>query len=387
MSNYKQGLSLHQFGNSFLNIAFIVCIHTCGSFVQNDDRRVFQDTACNRNTLLFAPRECRTAFANHRFEPLRQSHNEIIAAGFSGSLINFFFRSIRFSHTDIVVNGVLKQIHTLEYHADLIHQFRQRYIANIHAPYRHIARFYIPKSRQQVCNGGLTTTGWPNQCCHRIFLHGKTDMMQNLFVLISKCNIVELDFWLSWLCLSWNMLLAIVGKFWFVQYRFNAIKSSVHNGQSGCFSIESLQRAKKIKYKQQNTQHISQRKHTALFQHNRQAENCRNTNTIKDIQPHCPRGHFLFKVKRCISGTLEIAGQFFGFFSKQVIALNNTNALHKRQHRIGQPFALLLTACCFSQGNFVHPLRYQPCQNSNYRGDQAKLPIQIKHERQQKQRG
>ena len=183
------------------------------------------------------------------------------------------------------------------------------------------------------------------------------------------------------------MLLTVVGKFWFIQYRFNTIKGSVHNCQSGCFAIESLQRAKKIKYKQQNTQHISQRKRTALFQHNRQAENCRNTNTVKDIQPHCPRRHFPFKVKRCVSGTLEIAGQFFGFFSKQVIALNNTNTLYKRQHRIGQPFALLLTACCFSQRNFIHPLRYQPCQNSNYCGDQAKLPIQIKHEGQQNQRG
>ena len=54
--------------------------------------------------------------------------------------------------------------------------------------------------------------------------------MQNLFILISKCNIVEQDFRLSRLCLSRNMLLAVVGKFRFIQYRFNTIKGSVHNG-------------------------------------------------------------------------------------------------------------------------------------------------------------
>ena len=180
--------------------------------------------------MLFAAGQSSAAFTDDCLESIWQRHDKIIAAGFFCSLIDFFFRGIRLSHDDIVVNGVLKQIHALEYHADLIHQFRQRYIANIHAPYRHIAGFYIPKSRQQVCNGGLTATGRSNQRCHRIFLHGKTDMMQNLFILISKCNIVEQDFRLSRLCLSRNMLLAVVGKFRFIQYRFNTIKGSVHNG-------------------------------------------------------------------------------------------------------------------------------------------------------------
>ncbi len=70
----------------------------------------------------------------------------------------------------------------------------------------------------------------PTSAVIEFFFMAKTDMMQNLFILISKCNIVEQDFRLSRLCLSRNMLLAVVGKFRFIQYRFNTIKGSVHNG-------------------------------------------------------------------------------------------------------------------------------------------------------------
>ena len=136
-------------------------------------------------------------------------------------------------------------------------------------------------------------------------------MMQNFFVLISKYNIVKLNFWLSRLCLCRKMLLARVGKFRLIQDCFNAVKSCIHNGKARCFPIKSFQRSKEVKHKQQNTKHIGQRKCAALFQYNRQAENRRNTNAVKDIQTHCPWCHFLLKSKGGVSGTLEIVSQFF----------------------------------------------------------------------------
>ncbi len=47
----------------------------------------------------------------------------------------------------------------------------------------------------------FTAARWSNKSSHRIFLHGKADMVQHFFVLIGKCNIVELYFRLSRLCL------------------------------------------------------------------------------------------------------------------------------------------------------------------------------------------
>lgn len=82
VSNHKQGLTLYQLRNSLLNIAFIVGINTCGSFVQNNDRRILQNTARNRNTLFLTAGKSSAAFSNHGLEPVRQSHDEIIAAGF-----------------------------------------------------------------------------------------------------------------------------------------------------------------------------------------------------------------------------------------------------------------------------------------------------------------
>lgn len=105
-----------------------------------------------------------------------------------------------------------------------------------------------------------------------------------------------------------EVLLTSVGEFWLIQYRFNAIQCRVHYSQARCLAIECFQRSKQIKYEQKNAKNISQGKAAILFQKDCQPENCRNTNTIKDIQPHGPGGHFSLKGKGCISGPSEIPG-------------------------------------------------------------------------------
>lgn len=162
---------------SLLNIAFIVGINTCGSFVQNNDRRILQNTARNRNTLFLTAGKSSAAFSNHGLEPVRQSHDEIIAAGFFCRFIDVFLRGIRFSHADVVIDRILEQIHPLEHHTDLIHQLRQGYIPNIHTSNCHTAGFYIPQPGQQICDSGFTATGRTDQSRHRVFLHSEIDMV------------------------------------------------------------------------------------------------------------------------------------------------------------------------------------------------------------------
>jgi ATP-binding cassette, subfamily B, bacterial IrtA/YbtP len=106
------------------------------------------------------------AFTDDCLESIWQRHDKIIAAGFFCSLIDFFLGSVRFTHADIVVNGILEQVHPLENHADLFHQFGERYIPNICTADCHFAGFHIPQPRQKVRNRGFATARRSHKCGH-----------------------------------------------------------------------------------------------------------------------------------------------------------------------------------------------------------------------------
>ena len=199
--NHKQCFTLYQFIDCLLDITFIIGINTCSRFIQNDNRRVFQNTAGNRNSLLFAAGQGCATFTDDCLESIRQRHDKIIAAGFFCSLIDFFLGSVRFTHADIVVNGILEQVHPLENHADLFHQFGERYIPNICTTDCHFAGFHIPQPRQKVRNRGFATARRSHKCGHGILLHREADVVQDFLVLIGEGHIAKLYFWLIRLCL------------------------------------------------------------------------------------------------------------------------------------------------------------------------------------------
>jgi hypothetical protein len=51
----EQGFAPAQFAYRLLDITFVVRVHAGGRLVQDDDGRVFQDTAGNGDALFFAP--------------------------------------------------------------------------------------------------------------------------------------------------------------------------------------------------------------------------------------------------------------------------------------------------------------------------------------------
>ena len=270
-------------------------------------------------------------------------------------------------------------------HADVVHQLRKGDLSGVHAPDGNTAAFHIPQPGQQIGDGGLPAAGGTHKSGHGMGRHRETDVVQHLLVLVGKGHIMKPHLRLAGLRLGRNVLLAAIRKFRFFQHSLNAIQGGVHHSQAGRLAIERLERPEQVKDEQEDAQHIGQRKNAAPLQKDRQAKNRGYPDSIKDIQPHGPRGHLPFKGEGCISGPLEIAGQFFRLLTQQVIALDDSDALHKGQHRVRQPFALLLTASGFPQGNLVHPSGNQPRQDGHKGRDQAQLPIQIEHERQQDQ--
>lgn len=145
------------------------------------------------------------------------------------------------------------------------------------------------------------------------------------------------------------MLLAI--RFWFVQY-LQCDQSSVHNGQSGCFSIESLQQARSNT--NSRTQHINQSTPLCSSTIDRPCSSTQhNTNTIR-IFTVSPIVHGVISVQKSSDVFLERLKlpDNSSDFLKQAIALNNTQYSKTAPHRSA---VRSLTACCFSQETLFIP--------------------------------
>lgn len=64
MRDHKQCFTTHKLRNGFLNVALVVDIDAGCGFVENDDRRIFENTARDGDALALAARKRRAAFAN-----------------------------------------------------------------------------------------------------------------------------------------------------------------------------------------------------------------------------------------------------------------------------------------------------------------------------------
>ena len=103
VGNDQKCLALYQLTDGRLDQSLIVRVHACGGFVQNDDRCVFQNAACNGNSLHLATGKGSAAFTDDCIEAFVKSHNKIVASCFLCGFENFVFSGI----SPMVVNVVL----------------------------------------------------------------------------------------------------------------------------------------------------------------------------------------------------------------------------------------------------------------------------------------
>ena len=107
---------------------------------------------------------------------------------------HLFLTGRRVAHTDIIQNALLEQENILEHKADMVHQVILRHIAHIYAADGNAAGRYIPKPGNQIGNRTLATAGRPNNGRDLSLLCNKGNILQRLFVCISrvgKADILE----------------------------------------------------------------------------------------------------------------------------------------------------------------------------------------------------
>ena len=116
------GLALHQLRNAALDLGFVFHVEACGRFVKQDDGRVFQQGACNRDSLAFAARERVAVFADNGVVTLRHFLHEFVAASEFCHLQDFFVAGVALADADVVLDARVEQHHILEDNGEVLEE-------------------------------------------------------------------------------------------------------------------------------------------------------------------------------------------------------------------------------------------------------------------------
>ena len=100
---------LHEVLYGILDEAFGLGVEGRSGFVEDEDRRVFEDSAGDRYALTLATREARTTVANVGLIAIGGSHDEIVGIGNASGLFDFGLCGRFDTEGDIVIYGVVEE--------------------------------------------------------------------------------------------------------------------------------------------------------------------------------------------------------------------------------------------------------------------------------------
>ena len=143
----------------FLDQALGARVHAGGCFVQNQDARVGQRGAGDREQLALSLAQTGAAFAQHGLIFLRQALDERIGVGQFGGGVHFLVGRVRSPKADVVHHGGAEQEGILQHDADLLAQRFGGDVAHVDAVDLDRAVGHIVEARQQVDDGGLARAG------------------------------------------------------------------------------------------------------------------------------------------------------------------------------------------------------------------------------------
>ena len=112
--NNQDGLLFDQLVQRILNLLFVLDIERGADFVEEDNRRVFQDRARDRKPLAFAAGKLSAVLPDHRLVPVRELQNELVAVRQARRFFDFFVACVGTSDTDVFQDGIVKKRDVLE---------------------------------------------------------------------------------------------------------------------------------------------------------------------------------------------------------------------------------------------------------------------------------
>ncbi len=115
MGDDHAGSSQEQLPSCLIESLFKARVEVGGGFIQDQQRRVFQKSACQGETLALPAAQPRASFADHGFVARGQVPDEFMCLGCFRRLDHFAFGSLRTRQANISFNRVIEQIRILRY--------------------------------------------------------------------------------------------------------------------------------------------------------------------------------------------------------------------------------------------------------------------------------
>ena len=134
-------------------------VERAGGFVQQQQRRILEQGARDRDALALAARQAHPALAQERGIALRQALDEIVGGGHLRRGDHLVVAGVRAAVAD-VFHGVEREDHgILRHDADRAAQRLQRQVTHVHAVEADAAGLRIVEAQQQLEQGGLAGAG------------------------------------------------------------------------------------------------------------------------------------------------------------------------------------------------------------------------------------
>ena len=170
-------------------------VECAGRFVEDQDRRVFEQGARDRHPLFLATRQFEPAFADLRFILLRLGGDEIVNLRAACRILDFGLTGTFAAIADIVSDAVVEQHGILRDDADMRSQAGLRDVAQILPVDGDPPASHVVKTIEQPCDGRLARSRWPDD--REGFARGNTQRqaVQYLpFRIIAEGHILERQF-------------------------------------------------------------------------------------------------------------------------------------------------------------------------------------------------
>ena len=162
MGENQGGPALHEPIEGFLNHGLALGIHRRQRLVQDQDRRIPQERACNGNPLSLPPGQAHAALTDDRVVPLRQPCDEFVGIGVASGRVELLLRRVRLAHTEVLGHRAVKEVGVLAHERHCATQLGQAERAHVVAAHLDSTRRGIVEAQDQAGDGRLARTTRPH---------------------------------------------------------------------------------------------------------------------------------------------------------------------------------------------------------------------------------
>src|SRR5699024_9401518 len=116
---------------------------------------------------------------------------KVVAAGGPSGGHHLLVGGIRAAKLDVVLHGVVEEVHRLEHHGYVLHQAVQLVLPHVVAAHGDFSALHIPEPGDQVAEGGLAAAGGTHHGGGTAGGDGQAHMVQDRPVPIGKGHILK----------------------------------------------------------------------------------------------------------------------------------------------------------------------------------------------------